>query len=229
MSRSPFPVLTEAVVLVIDDEQTLAHVLQTSLTARGYDVLRERVFPPARTALLAAVTVAMLITAMPAAIPLVEYPDRETMPAAWKWISRQPGAFAILELPMPSSEADESERDAVRQIWALYHGKARADGVSGFSSPAHEGFRALMQSFPERLAIRAIAERGVRYVIVRYAEYAPEDAARIRYDLASAREMAPVFASGSDVVYSLANAELLAGREAATHASANSARDGGGR
>lgn len=199
--------------------------------ARGYDVLRERVSAPAaRAALLAVVTAAMLATAMSASVPLVEYPGRETMPAAWKWIARQPGNFAILELPMPSSEADESERDAVRQIWALYHGKARADGVSGFSSPAHEGFRALMRSFPERLAVRAIAERGVRYVIVRYAEYAPEDAARIRYDLASVREMAPVFASRSDVVYSLANAELLARR----HGQGSRARaipapqDGGG-
>jgi two-component system KDP operon response regulator KdpE len=31
-------VLTEAVILVIDDEPTLAHVLQASLTARGYEV-----------------------------------------------------------------------------------------------------------------------------------------------------------------------------------------------
>ncbi len=192
--------------------------------ARGYDVLRERVPPAGRAALLAAVTAAMLVTALPTAIPLIEYPDRSTMPAAWKWIARQPGAFAILELPMPSSEADESERDAVRQIWALYHGKARADGVSGFASPAHEGFRALMRSFPERLAVRAIAERGVRYVIVRYAEYVPEDAARIRYELASVREMAPVFASGSDVVYSLANAELLALER---EAFAKSARESG--
>ena len=38
VSRSPSPVLTEGVVLVIDDEPTLAHVLQTSLTARGYEV-----------------------------------------------------------------------------------------------------------------------------------------------------------------------------------------------
>ena len=179
--------------------------------ARGYDVLRERApGRVARGAMLVVVTAAMLATSMSTAIPVIEYPGPETMPAAWKWIAKQPGHFSILELPMPSSEADESERDAVRQIWTLYHGKARADGLSGFSSPAHEGFRALMQSFPERLAVRAIAERGVRYVIVRYGEYVPQDAARIRYDLASVREMAPVFESGSDVVYSLANAELLA-------------------
>jgi len=179
--------------------------------ARGYDVLRERAFgSTARGVLLVGVTGLLLFTAMSAPIPLVEYPGKDTMPAAWRWIAKQPGTFAILELPMPASKADESERDAVRQIWVLYHGKARADGVSGFSSPAHEGFRALMQSFPERLAVRAIAERGVRYVIVRFAEYGPQDAARIRYDLVSVREMAPVFASGSDVVYSLANAELLA-------------------
>jgi len=37
-SRSPSAVLAESVVLVIDDEPTIAHVLQASLTARGYVV-----------------------------------------------------------------------------------------------------------------------------------------------------------------------------------------------
>src|SRR5437867_5472936 len=52
-----------------------------------------------------------------------------TMPPVYRWIADQPGRFAILELPMPFRESEESERDAVRQIWLLYHGKARADEI----------------------------------------------------------------------------------------------------
>ena len=152
--------------------------------ARGFDVLQSRLAQPAsRAMLLATVSIAAIALAMSAPIPLVEYPTRDSMPEAWRWIARQPGRFGILELPMPANEADESERDAMRQIWVLDHGKPRADGVSGFSSPSHESFRSLMHTFPERLAVRAIAERGIRYVIVRYGEYAPADAARIRYQL----------------------------------------------
>src|SRR5437870_732046 len=147
----------------------------------------------------------------PPPTPLVTYPTAATMPPVYRWIADQPGRFAILELPMPFRESEESERDAVRQIWLLYHGKARADGVSGFSSPAHEGFRALMRSFPDPLAVRAVAGRGVRFVIVRYGEYDRPEAARIAHEIVAVRELLPVHAEGSDVVYSLAPADLLAG------------------
>jgi hypothetical protein len=177
--------------------------------ARGYDHLRGRLGSRGRAALLAGVTMASLALAWSAPIPLVGYPSAADLPAAHRWLADQPGRFAILELPMPASEAYESERDARRQVWSLFHGKARADGVSGFASASHEAFRSLMQRFPEDDAVRAIVERGVRYVVVRYAEYEPADAARIRGGIAAARELALVFESGDDVVYSLEQSGLL--------------------
>ena len=180
--------------------------------ARGYDAVRARTRNTVESGLaFAGVVLAAVATAWSAPIPLVTYPTAATMPPVYRWIADQPGRFAILELPMPFRESEESERDAVRQIWLLYHGKARADGVSGFSSPAHEGFRALMRSFPDPLAVRAVAGRGVRFVIVRYGEYDRREAARIAHEIVAVRELLPVHAEGSDVVYSLAPADPLAG------------------
>ena len=132
------------------------------------------------------------------------------MPPVYEWIARQPGAFAILELPMPASEAEEDERDVVRQIWGLYHGKPRADGVSGFASPSQEGFRSMMRSFPDVLTVRAVADRGVRWVVVRYGEYPQGEATRIREEIAAAHDLEPVFTVGTDVVYSLVRRDQLA-------------------
>ena len=179
---------------------------------RGYDVIRARTRGATGRILLGSgIVTAALATAWSAPLPMVAYPGADTLPPVYRWIASQPGRFAILELPMPFRESEESERDAVRQIWLLYHGKARADGVSGFSSPAHEGFRALMRSFPDPLAVRAVAGRGVRFVIVRYGEYDRPEAARIAHEIVAVRELLPVHAEGSDVVYSLAPADLLAG------------------
>ncbi len=182
--------------------------------AFGYDRLRAGLAGTARGAARAALfagTIALAIAgAWSAPIPMVVYPTRASMPAAYEFLARQPGRFAILELPMPAREADETDRDVVRQIWGLYHGKPRADGVSGFSSPAQESFRALMRSFPDPITVSAIVERDVRYVVVRYGEYEPQEAARIRYEIAGARELTPVFTAGSDVVYQVTKSDLQA-------------------
>jgi hypothetical protein len=176
--------------------------------ARGYDRLGVRLGPRGAPALLAFVVALGVALGVSSPMPLVEFPRPEELPAAHRWIAAQPGAFAILELPMPASEAQETEGDARRQVWSLYHGKARADGVSGFVTPAHEAFRSLMQSFPDDAAVRAIVERGVRFVIVRYGEYAPAERARVRAQIAGA-PLAPAFTAGDDVVYAVVGAELL--------------------
>jgi hypothetical protein len=181
------------------------------LAARGFDALRARLRGKGR-ALLAATIAAVVVAAWSAPIPVVTLPARGSLPPAYAFIARQPGRFAILELPMPASAADEGERDAVRQLWSLEHGKVRIDGVGGFASPAHESFRALMRSFPDPLAVSAIVERGARFVIVRLEEYAPEDAARIAHEIVAARELTPVFESRHDVVYAVTHADLMAAR-----------------
>ncbi len=181
--------------------------------AWGYDAIRSRLAGgAARAAWFAGVLGVAVLLAWSSPIPRVDPPTAEDMPETHQWLARQPGDFAILELPMPASEAEEGERDARRQVWILYHGKRRVDGISGFSTPAHEAFRSLMQTFPDPEAIKALVEAGTRYVVVRYGEFDPATAARVRVDLAGVRELVPVFESGADVVYAVVVGEFLASR-----------------
>jgi hypothetical protein len=181
--------------------------------AWGYDSIRSRLAGgAARAAWFAGVVALSVVLAWSSPIPLVEPPRAEDMPETHQWLAQQPGDFAILELPMPASEAEEGERDARRQVWILYHGKRRIDGISGFSTPAHEAFRSLMQTFPDPEAVKALVEAGARYVVVRYGEFDPQNAGRVRADLVGVRELVPVFESGTDVVYAVVVGELMAAR-----------------
>jgi hypothetical protein len=180
--------------------------------AWGFDAIRQRITGRLGRGLLFATTLALAgVLAWSSPIPLVTLPTADELPAAHRWIAQQPGEFAILELPMPASEAEEQERDARRQVWILYHGKRRVDGVSGFSSPAHEAFRRQMQDISDPEAVAAVIATGVRYVMVRYGEYPPDQVERIRSGLSAAREFVPVFESEGDVVYLIVAGELLAG------------------
>lgn len=169
---------------------------------RGLDALRES---PAWRRRMAWVTPALfgvaIVESLSVPIAMVAIPDRASLPPVYAWLARQPGRFAILELPMPASEAVESDRDGVRQFWALEHGKRRADGVSGFSPPDHERFRRAMQEFPSDASLAAAFGRGVRYLVVRYADYEPAARGRMKAAVGEARALREVARFGDDVIY----------------------------
>jgi len=146
------------------------------LAGVGYDHLIRRAAPRARGAragVFAAFLAAAVLTSI-SAIALVRFPDRERMPPVYSWLARQPGAFAILELPVPATESDEDEVDALRQLYILYHGKPSLDGTTGFVPPAVRRLRAALQGFPSAPVLREVAGRGARYLIVHLGELNPE-------------------------------------------------------
>jgi hypothetical protein len=189
----------------------LAILALALLAARAYDALRASNVRGRRW-LVALVWVLGVGETVSVPLGMVPLPDPARLPAVYRWLARQPGDFAIVEVPMPASQEEESERDALRQLVSLYHGKARLDGVSGFSPPAHERFRAAMREFPAATAIDAARVRGASYVVVRFAELDGAQAARLRASIRGDSGLEPVAAFGSDVVYRLGRAGSASGR-----------------
>lgn len=151
----------------------LALIAAGALAALGWDALRRRLPGPAAALAFGVLLSLAAIETLPAPIARVELPREESLPAVYRWLREQPGAFAIVELPLPAAEAEEGERDARRQMYVLHHGKPSLDGVSGFSPRRQERFRHTMQAFPADSSLAAARARGARYVVVHGGETAP--------------------------------------------------------
>jgi hypothetical protein len=177
------------------------------LAGLGYGLLERRLRGSRRAALFGGVLAVAGLTAWSAPVPLTVFPRRDTMPEAYHWIARQPGEFAILELPAPPTEPEEKPIDAARQVYALYHGKARIDGVSGFVPPRFHAFRKAIQDFPEPGPLDEARRLGARYILFHYGDLDPPAAARLRQEAARATGLSVAADFGSDVVYELIDPE----------------------
>jgi hypothetical protein len=176
------------------------------LAGLGFHFLARRLGSPGRIRILfAASMAAAAVGAWSVPVPLTVFPRQETMPEAYRWIARQPGDFAILELPAPLSEPEEGLIDAIRQVYTLYHGKTRLDGVSGFLPPRYRIFRQLIQGFPRPGPLRAARRLGAHYILFHYGDLDPERAETLRQEAARAPGLEVVAEFGPDVIYELSD------------------------
>ena len=176
------------------------------LAGFGYEWCRRRVAPSGGwrgRALFSATLGAAIVLTLSTPLPTVAFPHRRSMPPIYEWLARQPGDFAVLDLPVPAREQDEGPRELTRQIYSLYHRKALVDGASGFVPPRHRIFRTVMLRFPEPEAIRAAAERGTRIIIVHYGDFAPATRERLQREVDHAPELRQVARIGSDAAYAI--------------------------
>jgi hypothetical protein len=171
------------------------------LAGLGYERLRRRARAAWTGLLFPAAIAAALLFACSVPWPMVRFPLRDAIPSVYAWLARQPGDLVVLDLPVPAREADEGEREVTRQIYAIYHGKALVDGVSGFVPPRHRVFREVMQRFPAPEAVRAAAERGTQIVIVHYGDWEPGAGERRRREAERAPGLRKVAEFGADVAY----------------------------
>ena len=204
----PFAVLFYAVpgfsVMRSPDRYAVLALMGTVvLAAWGHEEFRRRLGRGSAAAalLFSAALAATVVTTWSVPWPLVPFPEHDSIPAIYAWLERQPGDFAVLELPVPRLEADEGQREVTRQIYAIYHRKPLVDGVSGFTSPRHRIFRQVMQRFPEADAIRAARERDTRILIAHYGDWPPAVAGRLRLAADRAPGLRRVTQFGDDVAY----------------------------
>ncbi len=157
----------------------------------------------ASAALPAALLLAAVACAWPRPLTTVELPDPARLPTVYAWLAAQPDSPPVLEVPVPARDADESETHALRQLYALYHGKPRLDGTSGFVSRRYKRFRAAMQGFPDEASLRASAELGARLVVVHYGDYPPAAREALRGRVGAAAALEPAARFGDDEIYRL--------------------------
>jgi hypothetical protein len=176
------------------------------LAAAGLDAVRRRFGRRLPDALLAPLlAVALLAGAWPERFPLTDHPDEADMPAVYRLLAAQPDRDPLLEIPVPKLVTDENPTHARRQHWLLYHGHPRLDGVSGFVPPDDDILRLTLQGFPRERTLESAWNRGARWIIVHYGDYAPDRAEALRKEVAASSRLALVDTAGSDALYRLSS------------------------
>jgi hypothetical protein len=121
-----------------------------------------------RSAIVVAALVA-LIAVDYAAIPLgtAPQPRAEALPDAYRWLTEQPGDFAVVELPL--LPGDQPTRGCDLLYYSIYHRKKIVNGYSGYF-PAEGGWlqRQVEEAGISLPVVEYLRQIGVRYIFVRH-------------------------------------------------------------
>ncbi|HXI29897.1 MAG TPA: hypothetical protein VNG89_15770 [Vicinamibacterales bacterium] len=145
------------------------------LAALGASVLESltpRAGTLAVTALACIAFVELLVAPLTADRPggeaLVRVPP---VPPVYEWLARQPGTFAIVELPF--APRGQMWENGSYVYWSTVHWHGLVDGYSGFAPPSYAPLVRILNRFPDPASHEALLERHVRYVIVHRSLYKP--------------------------------------------------------
>ena len=123
--------------------------------------------------------------------PMLELPSAENMPAVYRWLAKAPDSLVVLEIPVPANDRDEDPKFAIRQYLALFHGKRRVDGVSGFVSNRYRKFRTEIQEFPSEVSLDAAEAMGANLIIVHLEEYDAVHSQELRQSISAESRLIP--------------------------------------
>jgi hypothetical protein len=115
----------------------------------------------------------------PGPLSLVD-PLPRGIPQVYFWLGSVEGDLAILELPMPATEADEREEHVRYQLYSLVHGKRLVNGVGAGVPPITRRLRREMQAFPSPESVARLRNLGVSYVLVHSEAYPAAERERLR-------------------------------------------------
>ena len=146
------------------------------------------------------VAVSALLVAEFSAVPLRVVPFRVRIPAADRWLARQPKPFAVAEFPVGISPRYHTGY----MLHAMAHWQKTVHGYSGIRAPLHDELYDRMREFPDATSLEALATLGVTYVVVHADMYPPEEWTEVERRLpALAGWLTPVYTSGAGTVYTL--------------------------
>ncbi|RLC82563.1 MAG: hypothetical protein DRI61_01955 [Chloroflexi bacterium] len=120
----------------------------------------------AKSVLILGIALLGILEGWVAPLPISTVTPLKELPEVYHWLARQPGDFAILELPVfYPLYADETRR----MYAGLLHGKKLITGYSGVIPRDVKDLVDVLRDFPSPQAISEIARRGsqgLRYVLV---------------------------------------------------------------
>lgn len=108
----------------------------------------------------ALVPIVILAECFSAPLPLHEVRWGSGVPAAYRWLARQEGDFAVLELPM------DEDLEFDRMLYSTLHRKQLVNGTSGYPSPTYTELKRRSGGLPSRALANDARALGVRWVIV---------------------------------------------------------------
>ena len=136
------------------------------LSGWGFVALGERM-RSSRMRNLAAAVIGLLIVleylAIP--IPLVSVPVKDRIPEIYSAVAGLPPDAALIELPMPGRDDQESE-EASAVYYSLYHRRSIVNGYSGYSPPGYRVIREAMEQFPSGETFELLENLKVGFVLV---------------------------------------------------------------
>jgi hypothetical protein len=154
----------------------MLHLAVSVLSGFGLAWLFNRIRSTALRGLLGT-AIALLVLVEYASFPvnMPSVPTGRDFPPVYTWLSRQPGDFALLELPLPTGP-DEVWREAAYVYFSTYHWKKLVNGYSGFFPPGYNRlYLEDLRGFPSEATLKRIHQLGIRYLIVHSHHYPPAE------------------------------------------------------
>jgi hypothetical protein len=154
------------------------------MAGAGFEWAAPRLTAPARLA-AAAIVAALLVAEF--AVPMDVVPYRPVIPAADRWLVRQPAPFTIAEAPLPDFTLAGAfqKRQAEFMLHSTAHWQKTVHGWSGLLPPGHFELFAWMTGFPDEDSLRLLAAFHVDYVVVHTDLYPPGAWAEVERRLAA--------------------------------------------
>jgi hypothetical protein len=144
-------------------------------------------------------------------IPMPEWAKvvdtRRPPPPVYTWLAKEPGDFAVVELPILDIRGvfeRAAYHESIYMVHSTRHWKRLLNGYAGIEPPHYVALREKAKRFPSAESIGMFRSLGARYVILHWGAYGPFKSARISRDLNQFREdLALVGNFGSDSVFQL--------------------------
>lgn len=103
-----------------------------------------------------------------APLPMHDVKWGDDVPEVYRWLARQEGNFAAIELPL------EHRLEFDRMLYSTLHGKLLVNGASGHVAPIYGELERRQHAFPLRDLFADVRALGVRWVIIHRDRYGAE-------------------------------------------------------